>query len=269
MRTTRANDGHDQRADHAAEHRAFAAREASAADDHGCDHVEFKPDRDRGIADCEARKLEETCQARGRAGKGIDEHLEGFHANTAQPRRVLIRANGDDVFAHTGIGQESAGDQGEDDEQPYPGREQPPCAGGQCREQVDEIGEGGVNFLFASEALGNAAHDQERAQGDDKRHDAKPGDDRAIDKPAQRAGENADERRAHGRRARLQSCGYGDSGKRDDRPHGQVDATGDDDQRHAQRSRAHNRGLTRDSLEGAPAAKTGRADQDEQAIDRD
>ena len=30
-----------------------------------------------------------------------------------------------------------------------------------CCEQVDEIGEGGVDFLFASQSFGNAAHEQE------------------------------------------------------------------------------------------------------------
>ena len=77
---------------------------------------------------------------------------------------------------------------------PYAGREYPPRASRKCCEQIDEIGEGGIDFLFASESFGNAAHEQECAECDDKRHDAKTGDDQTVDKAAQRACEYADER---------------------------------------------------------------------------
>ena len=85
------------------------------------------------------------------------------------------------MFARAGIGEESAREEGEDDEEPYAGREYPPRTSRKCCEQVDEIGEGGVDFLFASQSFGNAAHEQKRAEGDDKRHDAKTGDDQAVD----------------------------------------------------------------------------------------
>ena len=158
--------------------------------------------------------------------------FDAVHGHAAEPRGVLVRAEGEDVPAQPRVAQRRA-------RSGWPSRSSSQTPGGtsiQRRssgsggEQLVEPGFRRVDLLFVRQALGGAPHEQHHAQGDDERHHAQPGDQQArLGQAAHRASRHRREPpRAPARRSgsapRDHHCG-----QRHDGADRQVDAAGDDD----------------------------------------
>ena len=219
LRAARLDDLHGERADQAAEHGAFAAREAAAADHDGGDDVQLEADGAGRIADRQPRELHQAGDAREQAAQHVDRQLTratgtphrraacSFEptANTWRPRRVYsssaptAAANRNSSHTPGGNTIHSA------------------SASGRRGQQLVQPRLGRVDLLVARDALGDAAHQQHRPQRDDERHDLEPRHQEAVERAAADAGRDARQRGGRGRRAGAQAGGDDDGGERDDR----------------------------------------------------
>ena len=93
LRAADLDDGHRAGAEHGADDRTAPAEKAAAADDDRGNHVQLEPDRDRRIADREARELQDAGDAGERRGGRVDRDLRPFDGHAAEPRRPLVRAD--------------------------------------------------------------------------------------------------------------------------------------------------------------------------------
>ncbi|MEJ1974274.1 MAG: hypothetical protein WDM96_18000 [Lacunisphaera sp.] len=100
--------------------------------------------------------------------------------------------------------------------------------------------------------LGRAAQRAHHAEGHDEGEQPQPRDQQAGEPAAKRGGGNAAQRGEQGRHALLQQQGDDHGAEGDDRADRQVDAAGDDDERHAERRDADDGGLLKDDGEIVP-----------------
>ena len=80
-----AQDRHDQRTDHRAQHGADAAAQARAADDHRGNDIQLQADRHGGIALPQSRELHQARQAEKPAGDHVDQDLCPHRRNALEP----------------------------------------------------------------------------------------------------------------------------------------------------------------------------------------
>ena len=84
------DDGHDQRADDAAEYGSLPAGEACPADHARGDDIKFHADRGGRIPHGQVRELEDPGDCRQRSAEHIDEELGSLDAHAAQARGLFV-----------------------------------------------------------------------------------------------------------------------------------------------------------------------------------
>ncbi len=90
--------------------RPAAAGEAPAADDHRGDDVELQTHGHRRIAHRELRELQHSGAAGQGRGRGVDRDLPPLYGHTAQARRPLVRADGEELAPESRVAQSTADD---------------------------------------------------------------------------------------------------------------------------------------------------------------
>ena len=120
LRAADLDERHDAGARNGSDDGALAARKAAAADDDGRDDAKLCANRDCRIADRQARELHHARKPRERAGNRIHRDLAPLDADAAQPRRALVRADGEQVAAEARVLQRDRDQNSEQDDDPDP-----------------------------------------------------------------------------------------------------------------------------------------------------
>src|SRR5918996_111724 len=146
-------DREDGGADHRAEHAAFAAEQAGAADHGDRDGFELEPHAGRRLAHGEPRTEDKAGERRQEAADHIDQQDGEAHVDAGQPCRLAVAAHGVDIAAERGEPQDDeghAGDQRED-----------PDRDGQSQEiALAKPGEGGRRIVEADRVAFGDSHRQ-------------------------------------------------------------------------------------------------------------
>ncbi len=122
----------------------------------------------------------ENCSTPGHADQRadrVDDDLRPRDRHAAQPRRALVRADGEHVPAEARVAQHAATTSAEHEDEPDARRRATPRFAGRRAQQVVQPGERRLDAPLVGQPLGRAAHDQHRPQRDDEGHDAEAGDE--------------------------------------------------------------------------------------------
>ena len=178
---------HEQGAKERAERAALPAVERAAPDHHRGDDVELHPVGGGRIADGQVGELHQPGQAREHPAQRVYPRPLRNHANAAEPGGLLVGAERENMPPEHGVPQQNEQSRGQHQEQPHARRQPEPGRCGVHIHQAVEPGLGRHDGLFAAKPLGKTPRYLHRAQSDNERNYAQPGDQQAVECPAQTA----------------------------------------------------------------------------------
>ena len=158
------------------------------------------------------------------AAHDVDADPVAVDVDAGEARDDRIAAEGVDVAADDGLGEEDLEEDGRADEHPDRKR--------QAEHHADPHEAEGLvedrDRLAVGDDEGDAAEDRHGAEGGDHRVDAAVGDDQAVDQPGDGADGQTGDDAGEGRVGRLDRHGGRDRGQADDRADRDVEPAGDD-----------------------------------------
>ncbi len=229
--------------------RAHAASKGGPADNRRGNDLEFKAGADVGGDRPQPAGLNDAGNARRQGGNHVNRNLDRAHRNAGQPGCMFIAADGIDIAAKPGPAQDKAGDQRQHDHVKHRiCNAEEPGAAAQGQQQVvvgPELEHHGVAGGHHGQASGNGKH----AKGHHKGRHAHIGDEYAVDKRHQQRRGNCRGDAHFNAIARMHGDAQHHAAQNKHRAHRQVNAAGDDDERHAQRDDRHKGDIARDVVE--------------------
>ena len=233
-------DGHDEHADERSDHRAGAAGHGRAADDDAGDTVHFLAcagARGNGGVGC---GIEQGAHADEEAGERVDRDLPVVDLDAGQAGRLLVGADGVDVAAELGLMQDERCDDEESEQPERADREASDTeqlrADEDLFEPAADFGGGGgpcLGLHLGDDGAETGGHHL-RTEGRDEGGQLELGDQNAVGKAERDADEQRQDDCKDQGPALLECVAAQQRRAHHDRAERQVDAAGDDDERHAE-----------------------------------
>ena len=251
--------------------RAHSAGQGSAADNRRGNDLEFKAGADVGGDGPQPAGLNNAGNARRKGGNHVNRNLDRAHRNAGEPGCMFIAADGIDIAAKPGPAQDKAGDQRQYDHVKHRiGNAEKPGAAAQGQKQVmvgPELEHHSVSRGHHGQASGNGEHPKGHHKG---RH-AHIGNEYAVDQANQKGGGNCRGDAYLNAIARMHGDAQNHAAQDKHRAHRQVDAAGDDDERHPQGDDGHKGDVARDVIKVLRGGEGvgGEGQVDERDDDRD
>ncbi len=227
-----------------------SAENTGAAEDDGGDDVEFEPHAGGGLGGVIACGVIDRDDARHKPGERVDGKFHPVNLESGEAGGGFVVTDGIQFSAERSFGEDDGHDDGKSDEDPTrdgdgvpvgmaqivprekAGLPQPSEAGGEAGVDRSRVVEGGET---EAEALGDAAEGGEGCEGDDEGVDVEFGDEEAVDRAAENAGDDGGGRGGPDRPvSELVEHAHHDRGEGHGGADGKIDAAGDDDEGHGE-----------------------------------
>ena len=229
--------------------RAHAACKGSAADNRCGNDLKLKARANVGGDRPQPAGLNDAGNACRKGGNHVNRNLDRAHGNAGQSRCMFIAADGIDIAAKPGPAQDKAGDQRQNDHVKHRiGNAEEPGAAAQCQQQI-MVGPELEHHRVARGHHGQASGNGEHAKCHHKGRHADIGDEYAVNKANQKGRGNCRGDAHFNAVTRMHGDTQHHATETEHRAHRQVDAAGNDDERHAQGDDGHEGDVARDVVE--------------------